>query len=481
MSMIPENVTPGTTSSPEADDTRDVVVVGGGFTGLTAALELAERGHRVTVVEREPELGGLAGSFDVGNGRRIERFYHHWFGSDREMFDLCERLGVPEALEPHLTRTGMYYANSVYRLSRPLDLLRFAPLPFLDRLRLGVLALRGRRVTDWRTLEHRTAEEWLVSLGGRRVYDVVWRPLLEGKFGQYADQVGATWMWTKLALRGGSRNKSGSEVLYYLRGGSETLINALHKRLTELGVEVLTRTAACEVTTDGAGVTGVRTEDGTLLPARQVLLTVAPELAANLLSAAGPDVPAHPAVPALARRLGDVRYLANVCLVLENNRRLSDTYWLNVNDPSFPYVGVIEHTNMDSPGRYGNRHVVYLSKYLPADAELYRMSDEEVFTYSLPHLRRMFPGFDRSWVDDYHVWRAEYAQPVITPNYSRIMPPARTGVHGLYLASMAQVFPEDRGTNHAVREARRTAHLMADRLRTTDRPAAPRAEETSRA
>ncbi|WP_449488200.1 FAD-dependent oxidoreductase, partial [Streptomyces purpurascens] len=92
----------------------------------------------------------------------------------------------------------------------------------------------------------------------------------------------------------------------------ETLVNAMHKRLTELGVEVLTRTAACAVTTDGAGVTGVRTEDGTFLPARQVLLTVAPELAANLLSAAGHDAPAHPAVPAVARRLLDIRYLANV-------------------------------------------------------------------------------------------------------------------------------------------------------------------------
>ncbi|WP_329253282.1 NAD(P)/FAD-dependent oxidoreductase [Streptomyces sp. NBC_01478] len=475
------NAAPRGTDTPGPGDTRDAVVVGGGFTGLCAALELAERGHRVTVVERESELGGLAGSFDVGDGRRIERFYHHWFASDREMLDLCERLGTSDAVEPHLTRTGMYYANTVHRLSRPLDLLRFTPLSLLDRLRLGLLAVRARRVTDWRTLEHRTAEEWLVSLGGRRVYDVVWRPLLEGKFGQYAGQVGATWMWTKLALRGGSRTKSGNEVLYYLRGGSETLVDALHRRLAELGVEVLTRTPVAAVTTDGTGVTGVRTEDGTLLPARQVLLTVAPGIAANLLAGAGPDDPAHPALPALGRQLRAIRYLANVCLVLENNRRLSDTYWLNVNDPSFPYVGVIEHTNMETPGRYGGRHVVYLSKYLPADAELYRMSDEEVFAYSLPHLRRMFPGFDRSWVDDYHVWRAEYAQPVITPGYTRAMPPTRTGVHGLYLASMAQVFPEDRGTNYAVREGRRAGLLMADRLRTARGVAARRAEATSRA
>ncbi|MEW1654198.1 MULTISPECIES: NAD(P)/FAD-dependent oxidoreductase [unclassified Streptomyces] len=460
--------------------TTDALVVGGGFTGLSAALELAERGHRVRVLEKEGELGGLAGSFDVGGGRRIERFYHHWFASDTEILDLCAELGVSHAVEPHLTRTGMYYANSIYRLSQPLDLLRFAPLSFPNRLRLGLLALRAQRVKDWRELENRTAKEWLISLGGRKVYDVVWRPLLEGKFGQYADQVGATWMWTKLHLRGGSRTKSGSETLYYLRGGSETLVNALHKRLTELGVEILTGTAARSLLTDGSRVTGVRTEAGEVLTAPHVLVTTAPEQAAALLDPVAPDEAAvlHPASPALARQLRNVQYLANVCLVLENNRPLSDTYWLNVNDPSFPYVGVIEHTNMDAPGRYGGKHIVYLSKYLPVDAELYRMGDEEVLEYSLPHLRTMFPGFDRGWIDDFHVWRAEYAQPVITPGYRRTMPPLQTQVPGLYLSSMAQVFPEDRGTNYAVREGRKAGRLIADRLRTA---AARHDEENARA
>nr|WSZ94900.1 FAD-dependent oxidoreductase [Streptomyces sp. NBC_00857] len=443
-----------------AEEPVDVLVVGAGFTGLAAALELASKGISCRVLERESEVGGLAGSFDVG-GRRLERFYHHWFASDDDMLELCAELGVSDLMEPHLTRTGMYYANSVYRLSKPIDVLRFAPLSLLDRVRLGLMALRAGRVRNWRELESRTAEEWLVSLGGRKVYEVVWRPLLEGKFGSYAPQVGATWMWTKLHLRGGSRTKSGSETLYYLRGGSEALLTALRKRLAELGVDIVTEAPAEAVHTGPDGVSGV-TAAGRFHAARQVLVTTAPALAAGLLS--GPEA-AHPAVPALNRQLRQVPYLANVCLVLENNRRLSETYWLNVNDPTFPYVGVIEHTNMDDPSRYGGRHVVYLSKYLPTDAELYRMTDEQVFEYSLPHLRRMFPGFDRSWVDGYHVWRAEYAQPVITPGYTKTMPPLRTQVPGLYLASMAQVFPEDRGTNYAVRDGRSAARLIADRLR----------------
>ena len=52
-------------------------------------------------------------------------------------------------------------------------------------------------------LESKTAEEWLIRLGGERVYRVVWQPLLEGKFGPFAADVSAVWFWNKLKLRGG--------------------------------------------------------------------------------------------------------------------------------------------------------------------------------------------------------------------------------------------------------------------------------------
>ncbi len=443
------------------EDHVDVVIIGAGFTGLAAAYELALSGVRCRILEREPDIGGLAGSFET-NGTVVERFYHHWFSSDREIHRLCEHLGLTHLVEAHQIRTGVYYANSIYKLSNPLDLLRFAPLPFWQRLRLGLMALRARRVRHWSELESRTAEEWLVELGGRRVYDTVWRPLLEGKFGGYAGSVGATWMWTKLHLRSGGRSRSGHEVLYYLRGGSSALLAALRARLRELGVEIHTSTPVDAVLADEHGVRGVRA-GGRVHRARCILATTAPSLLAGMLS--GPGA-AHRAVPALRRKLHEVPYLANVCLVLESRRKLSDTYWLNVNDPSFPYVGVIEHTNLDDPARYGGRHLVYLSKYLPADANMYQMSDEEVFNFSMPHLQRMFPRFEPGWIDAYHVWRAEYAQPVITPNYSRAAPPVQTGVPGLYLSSMAQVFPEDRGTNYAVRGGRDTAKLIASWLAT---------------
>jgi len=55
-----------------------VVVIGGGFVGLTIAYELAKAGVPVTVLEKDREPGGIAAGFDL-EGLRLDRFYHYWY------------------------------------------------------------------------------------------------------------------------------------------------------------------------------------------------------------------------------------------------------------------------------------------------------------------------------------------------------------------------------------------------------------------
>ena len=69
-----------------------VAVIGSGFCGLAAAYELGRRGVRATVLERDAEIGGLAGSFPAG-GTRLEKFYHHWFTNDVHVMTLIAELG----------------------------------------------------------------------------------------------------------------------------------------------------------------------------------------------------------------------------------------------------------------------------------------------------------------------------------------------------------------------------------------------------
>ncbi|MBA2964503.1 MULTISPECIES: NAD(P)/FAD-dependent oxidoreductase [Ramlibacter] len=436
------------------DGRQQVVVVGGGFCGLAAAYELTRRGVRAVVLERDDEIGGLAGSFDVG-GERLEKFYHHWFTNDLHVVQLARDLGTEDRILARSTRTGMYFAHRFLKLSTPADVLRFTPLRFADRLRLGLLALRARRVQDWMGLEDRTAAEWLRALGGDEVFRVVWAPLLRGKFGAVADEISAVWMWNKLKLRGGSRGARGQEQLAYYRGGFAALADAVAQAIRAGGGEVRTGTPVTGLEVHAGRITGAITPQGSVDAAALVLTTPLP-LAADLLA---PHVG-----PGEVERLRRIRYLANVCIVLELDRSLSQTYWLNVNDPGFPFVGVIEHTNFEPASSYHGRHIVYLSKYLPETDELYRMEDGQVVDFTLGHLQRMFPRLSRANVLAAHVWRARWSQPIVERGYSRLVPPTRTGVEGVHLATMAQIYPEDRGTNYAIRQGRAIAADVAGGL-----------------
>jgi protoporphyrinogen oxidase len=167
------------------------------------------------------------------------------------------------------------------------------------------------------------------------------------------------------------------------------------------------------------------------------------------------------AISEYVKSLERIQYIGNVCLVLELDRPLSNTYWLNVNDPSFPFVGVIEHTNFERPETYGGNHVVYLSKYLPHTDPLYAMSGDEFLDYALPYLQKMFPKMERGWILRHHLWRARWSQPVVEKNYSTLIPSENGPKRGFHICSMAQIYPEDRGTNYAIRSGLRTGQRVS--------------------
>ncbi|MDD5265546.1 MAG: NAD(P)/FAD-dependent oxidoreductase [Methylococcales bacterium] len=420
-----------------------VTIVGGGFTGLTAAYELAKNGISVTVLEAEAEIAGLAAAFDVG-GEKLDRFYHHWFTNDREVMQLIDELGLNDRVEINPTNTGVYYANNFFKLSTPWDLLNFTPLSLIDRIRLGLLALRARRVKDWMVLEDKTAHEWLMELGGENVYRVVWEPLLKGKFGPYADEVSAVWFWNKLKLRGGSRGKGGEERLAYFKGGFVGLADALAQRILDLGGRIETN-APVSAIEPVDGVWQTTSSNGVITSDRVIATTALPLIADMVRGWASDDY---------LKSLERIQYIGNVCLVLELDRPLSKTYWLNVNDPSFPFVGVIEHTNFERPETYGGNHIVYLSKYLPHTDLLYSMSADELLDYAFPFLQKMFPEMERNWIQRHHLWRARWSQPVVEKHYSSLIPAEDGPINGFHICSMAQIYPEDRGTNYAIRQGK---------------------------
>jgi protoporphyrinogen oxidase len=439
----------------------NIGIIGGGYAGLSAAHELAIRnGHTVTIHEASAEIGGLAGAFELSPGIRVEKFYHHWFTSDKSIFQLINELGLQDSLSFKSSRNGLFYANSVFRLSTPWELLSFTPLPLVDRVRTGLMALYARSIQDWISLEDITAREWIESVGGKKAYAAIWQPLLRGKFGSEADNISAVWFWNKLKLRGGSRSKDGRESLAYYNGGFGALTDAISDKLIEQGVDIKLNSPVSELIIEKnqnngkQSCTGLKVGNDTFFYDAVLATLPLPEFLK--LSDKFPQN--------YSKLYNQVRFLGNTCLVLTLNQSLSETYWLNVADPSFPFVGIIEHTNFDNIENYGGKHIAYLSKYLTVDDPLFALDANSFLEYCIPFIKKIFPDFNRDIVHSAHVWKARYSQPVIVKHYSKLIPPTKGPFENLWLSTMSQVYPEDRGTNYAVEHGRNVAKDIAQTL-----------------
>ena len=429
-------------------------IVGAGVAGLAAAYEFGKAGHEVIVYESAPFVGGQASTIEVG-GARLERGYHHLFLSDRANIELMEELGVVESLEWIPSTVATYTDGKMYPFVTPLDLLRFKPLSFIDRIRLGLLSLRLQRMKDWRPIQHLTAAEWIKSEGSDGIFKNMWDPLLRAKFGRHHDSVGMPWLWSKFQTRVTSRKGMfGREVLGYPVTSFDEVIEALQARIEGQGGQVHLSCPVRQILQDENGATGLRVEPDSGEPFEQEFDTV---LATN---ASFDFVKLIDLPDDYRKKLEDVHYMAAVVLILEMKHPLTSTYWMNIADDSVPFLGLIEHTNLMPKEMYNGNSVLYLTNYLDRDEPMFSMSKEELLAHYLPHLKKFNPDFDESWVTKVHYNALSAAQPIITPNYAERIPDHRTPVKNLYLGNTTQIYPEDRGTNYSVRMGRELAQMI---------------------
>jgi len=443
-----------------------IAVLGAGVAGLTAAHRLGRAGHRVDVYERWPGLGGQAATLDAGDGARLERYYHHLFTSDGHIQALYAELGMPEAIEWRPSSVAFFARGALHPFTTPLDLLRFPPLSPAARVRLGAAVVALQRFAgDPSPFERVTARAWIERWMGREAWEEVWGPLLRGKFGARADDIAMVWLWSKLRLRRSIRGEDArQERLGYPRDSWEALFDALAHSVEGAGGRVLTDRPAASVARAGEGgrlrVTAGRPDsfrrghDPRAFDRADasedydaVLATVPNDVFERLLD---PGLAADVGEAYLGR-LRSVEYFTALCLLLEVERPVSRFYWTNVADRALPFVGLIEHTNFIEPARYGGRRFLYVANYLPHGHPLLELDADALLASYEPGLRAVNPAFSRGWVR--HAWRfAEpAAQPIVTVGYAERLPPLRTPARGLLLANTTQVYPEDRGTNYAVR------------------------------
>lgn len=427
-------------------------IVGGGIAGLSAAYDLLGAGHEVTVFEASGHTGGLAGGFrDETWAWPLEKFYHHIFTSDSEIIGLAEELGIKEDIFFPRPVTSVVYQDKIVPFDSPLAWIRFPGFNLLDVARFGLVSAYLRFSSPWRTLEKYTADVWLRRAYGDKIYELVWRPLLIGKFGPYYETANMAWMWARMKVR--------SPRLGYFKGGFQRFIDALTEAVEGRGGVIRLNGAVREIVPAGEELTITTPEQSQTFD--RVLATVSP----GLFSKMTPSLPAG-----YLGQLTKLKSMGAVVLTLALKHKLMEgTYWLNVPATSpdksqndFPFLALVEHTNYADRAHYGGDHIIYCGDYVTPDHPYMTMSHEELERLFVSSLSKINRAFRPGWVRKTWLYRAKYAQPVPERNHSQHIPAIQTPLPNLYFASMSQIYPWDRGTNFAVQIGRATAREILD-------------------
>jgi squalene-associated FAD-dependent desaturase len=190
----------------------DVVVIGGGSAGLSAAARLSAEGARVLVAEARPVLGGRASSFsDPVTGEQVDNGQHLMLGCYHETFDFLRRIGASRNVRvqaslavPLVDEAGRQTTLSCPSLPPPFHLLagilrwrgvglrdRLSALRMVAPIRQAQRFLRNGR--GWFPASaDETVKSWLIRNGqARRLREMLWEPLALAALNQSAHEAAA--------------------------------------------------------------------------------------------------------------------------------------------------------------------------------------------------------------------------------------------------------------------------------------------------
>lgn len=426
-------------------------IIGGGIMGITLGYFLSREGVEVDIFEASPVLGGLAGPLILPDGAAVDRFYHAILSSDAHLRELCAELGLTDRMRFKETRMGFYYQGKTHSMNNVVEFLRFPPLGWIDRFRLGLTVLAAQFIRDWHKMEGINVEDWLVRWSGRKTFNNIWKPLLKAKFDGSFANTPATYIWSRLvrmkSTRGGASQK---EEAGHLIGGYATLLKAMADQIQASGSRIWLNCPVQEIVISAGRATGIRRGEE-VIPFDAVVGTLQAPVFRRLIPGAPQEYHDF---------LENTRYMGIVCPLMVLDRPLSGYWTLNITDEAVPFTGVIETTTYIDPQYVGGHHLVYLPKYTAPDSSWQKMSDETIREIWIRNLEEMFPDFDPQSIRYFLVHRERFVEPIHELNSTDLIPAVKTPVQNLFLSTTAQIYPALTNGESVTRHARESARMI---------------------
>jgi len=419
-------------------------IVGGGIMGMTLAHRLSQQGHKVTLFEAAPELGGLVSPWKM-NDVEWDKFYHVILLSDSRTRNILQEIGLDDKIEWVETKTGFYMNGKLYSMSDTVEFLKFPTLNLVDKFRLGLTILVASKIKDWKRLEKVPVTDWLKRWSGRRTFNKIWLPLLRAKLGESYQKTSAVFIWATIQrLYGARRSGLKKEMFGYVPGGYKKVIEMFKQKLLSEGVNVRTSYPAKEVSISSKGKPTIEFGNGAPQEFDEVIVTLPSGIAAKLCKGLS---------DAEVQKLNNVEYLGVICLAVLLDKPVSQFYITNITDTRFPFTGVIEMSALVDKKYLGGKSLVYLPKYVTSDDPLFKQPDDELRNYFLDNFKKMYPWLTDANIKFAGIARAKHVITVAKLNYSEVLPGIKTSLPGVSIINTSHIKDGTLNVNETVRVA----------------------------
>ena len=414
--------------------------------GLAAAFFIASPEIHVTVIEKEPEIGGLCRSEEVLKGLKFDRFYHVILSQDDALVNFLKEIDLTSEIGFTETKTGFFVDRQLHSLSNIAEFVTFKPLSVLDRIRLGAGIFYAARLKGGNGLETLSAEAWLTRVFGRKNYSRLWEPLLRCKLGSESGRSSASFIHATIKRYYGTRHQgSKKERMGYVRGGYDVVLRRLRERLVEKGVTILPGTEVIGLEERRNKKLRLFVRPGGFHEYERIVATVPSPRIIQFLPQAK---------KAYKEKLGGVDYLSLVCATIICRRSLSPYYIVNLVDRGFPFTGLIEMTNVVPCEEFGDYSVLYLPRYTTISDPLLKQSDEEIINVFLNGLQRIFPDLLPQEIVKTVLHREPYVEPIRARDYLRNRPSFRTPIKNFYVLNNAMISDSTLNNNEVIKLAK---------------------------
>jgi len=423
-----------------------IAILGGGLTGLVAAHQLSIHNHMVVLFEKKPTLGGLAsGFFHDGWKWPLEKTYHHMFSNDGDIFSYMKEIGFNSFVYKTPLTSSLYRVEKNYRIfpvDSPQDLLKFPLLGLPDKIRTGITVLLLKISPFLDFYQKNTSIKLLRKFMGEDSWKIMWEPLMRGKFGKYAENILASFIWARINKR--------TRKLVYIKGGFQSLIDFLEELNKKQNVVIKKNITISQVEKNNNRFT-IITQAGEREVFDGVISTLPTPVLVNVSSKLFPEY--------YQQQLQKIKHLFASNLIIESDVPLFEKeYWVNVCDINLPILALVQHTNFIDNKYYNNKHILYVANYFDEKSPFLKMDANSAAEFFLPYLKQINSEF--KILNSKFYFKAPYAQPIVDSAFIKNKPDYITPVKNFIIANLDMTYPYDRGINFSVKMGKQAAEIL---------------------